>query len=88
MDVCILCTCIYILKYQHSPIDKRVFTELPLNSVGAVSKDFSADEESVIIRMVQSVAVPLLGNMCHVFMHGLNRVQVGGIALFVTELFL
>jgi monolysocardiolipin acyltransferase len=56
--------------------------------VGAVSKDFNADEESVIIRMVQSVAVPLLGNMCHVFMHGLNRVQVGGIALFVTELFL
>ncbi|KAH8507280.1 hypothetical protein H0E87_009697 [Populus deltoides] len=44
-----------------------------------VSKDFSADEESVIIRMVQSVAVPLLGNMCHVFMHGLNRVQVYGV---------
>ncbi|XP_034912988.1 uncharacterized protein [Populus alba] len=44
-----------------------------------VSKDFNADEESVIIRMVQSVAVPLLGNMCHVFMHGLNRVQVYGV---------
>lgn len=29
--------------------------------------------------MVQSVAVPLLGNMCHVFMHGLNRVQVYGV---------
>lgn len=44
-----------------------------------VSKDFNADEESVIIRMVQSLAVPLLGNMCHVFMHGLNRVQVYGV---------
>lgn len=44
-----------------------------------VSKDFNADEESVIIRIVQSVAVPLLGNMCHVFMHGLNRVQVYGV---------
>ncbi|CAK7340643.1 unnamed protein product [Dovyalis caffra] len=44
-----------------------------------VSKDFNAGEESVVIRMVQSVAVPLLGNMCHVFMHGLNRVQVYGV---------
>ncbi|KAJ6737637.1 TAZ PROTEIN TAFAZZIN [Salix viminalis] len=44
-----------------------------------VSKDFNADDESVIIRMVQSVAVPLIGNMCHVFMHGLNRVQVYGV---------
>lgn len=41
-----------------------------------VSKDFSDGEESVILRMLQAVAVPVLGNVCHVFMHGLNRVQV------------
>ncbi|XP_021898886.1 tafazzin, partial [Carica papaya] len=29
--------------------------------------------------MLQSVAVPLLGNVCHVFMNGLNRVQVYGL---------
>ncbi|KAF5746731.1 hypothetical protein HS088_TW06G00905 [Tripterygium wilfordii] len=44
-----------------------------------VSKDFIAEEDSVILRMLQAVAVPVLGNMCHVFMHGLNRVQVFGI---------
>jgi len=25
---------------------------------------------------MQAVAVPILGNVCHVFMNGLNRVQV------------
>lgn len=45
----------------------------------AVSKDFTAEEDSVIIRMLQSIAVPLLGNMCHVFMNGLNHVQVCGL---------
>ncbi|OAY44039.1 tafazzin [Manihot esculenta] len=44
-----------------------------------VSKDFTAEEDSVIIRMLQSIAVPLLGNMCHVFMNGLNHVQVYGL---------
>lgn len=53
--------------------------------MSSVSKDFNADEESVIIRMLQTVAVPLFGNMCHVFMNGLNRVQVCGIGLFVIE---
>lgn len=28
--------------------------------------------------MLQAVAVPVLGNVCHVFMHGLNRVQIYG----------
>ncbi|CAI0459913.1 unnamed protein product [Linum tenue] len=44
-----------------------------------VSKDFNAEEESMILRMVQAVAVPLFGNMCYVFMNGLNRVQVYGL---------
>ncbi|XP_022969536.1 uncharacterized protein LOC111468521 [Cucurbita maxima] len=44
-----------------------------------VSKDFNDGEESVILRMLQAVAVPVLGNVCHVFMHGLNRVQVYGL---------
>ncbi|KAL5566372.1 hypothetical protein UlMin_029536 [Ulmus minor] len=44
-----------------------------------VSKDFNAEEESIILRMLQAVAVPVIGNVCHVFMHGLNRIQVVGI---------
>ncbi|PON52088.1 Tafazzin [Trema orientale] len=44
-----------------------------------VSKNFSAEEDSVILRMLQAVAVPVLGNVCHVFMHGLNRIHVYGI---------
>ncbi|XP_021742568.1 uncharacterized protein LOC110708683 [Chenopodium quinoa] len=43
-----------------------------------VKRDIYAEEESAITRMVQAVAVPVLGNVCHVFMHGLNRVQVFG----------
>lgn len=42
----------------------------------AVSKDLAAEEESALFRMLQAVAVPLIGNACHVFMNGLNRVQV------------
>lgn len=41
-----------------------------------MSKDLNVDEESVIHRMLQAVAVPVIGNVCHVFMHGLNSVQV------------
>lgn len=41
-----------------------------------MSKDIDAEDESVLTRMLQAVAVPVLGNVCHVFMHGLNRVQV------------
>ena len=41
-----------------------------------MSKDFNAEEESVVLRMVQAVALPVLGNVCHVFMNGLNCVQV------------
>lgn len=44
-----------------------------------VSKNFSAEEDSVILRMLQAVAVPVIGNVCHVFMHGLNRIQVYGV---------
>ena len=28
--------------------------------------------------MLQALAVPVIGNVCYVFMHGLNRVQVCG----------
>lgn len=51
-----------------------------------MSKDFNAEEESVIVRMLQAVAVPVLGNVCHVFMNGLNRVQVCGIPCFMLPL--
>ncbi|GFZ07082.1 phospholipid/glycerol acyltransferase family protein [Actinidia rufa] len=43
-----------------------------------VGKDIGAEENSVITRMLQAVAVPVIGNACHVFMHGLNRVQIYG----------
>lgn len=42
----------------------------------AVSKEYNAEEDSMFLRMLQSVAVPVLGNACHVFMNGLNRFQV------------
>lgn len=42
----------------------------------AVSKDLTAEEESALFRMLQAVAIPLIGNACHVFMNGFNRVQV------------
>ncbi|KAK7284376.1 hypothetical protein RJT34_19121 [Clitoria ternatea] len=44
-----------------------------------VTKDFSSEEDSTLVRMMQAVAVPVLGNVCHVFMNGLNRVQVYGL---------
>ncbi|CAL0302302.1 unnamed protein product [Lupinus luteus] len=44
-----------------------------------VTKDFSSEEDSTLLRMMQAVAVPVIGNVCHVFMNGLNRVQVYGL---------
>ncbi|KAK0602045.1 hypothetical protein LWI29_029847 [Acer saccharum] len=55
---------------------------LPSSSVlyrKRVSEDLNAEEDSVILRMLQAVAVPVLGSVCHVFMNGLNRVQVYGV---------
>ncbi|KAK3029982.1 hypothetical protein RJ639_038081 [Escallonia herrerae] len=43
-----------------------------------VSKDIDAEEDSVLTRMLQAVALPVIGNVCHVFMHGLNSVQIYG----------
>ncbi|GAB2277452.1 hypothetical protein Dimus_012158 [Dionaea muscipula] len=43
-----------------------------------VSRDVYADEDSAITRMLQALAVPVIGNVCHVFMHGFNRVKVYG----------
>ncbi|KAL5222991.1 hypothetical protein ABZP36_027704 [Zizania latifolia] len=43
-----------------------------------VGKEVDVIEDSVIIRSLQALAVPLIGNACHVFMHGLNSVQIYG----------
>lgn len=51
-----------------------------------VARDFSSEEDSTILRMMQAVAVPILGNVCHVFMNGLNRVQVYGLEKLHTAL--
>ena len=45
-------------------------------NMSAVGKGIDAEEDSVITHMLQALAVPVIGNVCHVFMHGLNRVQV------------
>lgn len=42
----------------------------------AVNKDVDAFDDSIIVQMLQALAVPVIGNACHVFMHGLNRIQV------------
>ncbi|KAL0348020.1 UNVERIFIED_CONTAM: hypothetical protein Sangu_1029800, partial [Sesamum angustifolium] len=34
-----------------------------------VSKDIDAEDDSVLTQMLQAVAVPVIGNVCHVFMH-------------------
>ncbi|KAJ9552718.1 hypothetical protein OSB04_016763 [Centaurea solstitialis] len=39
---------------------------------------FDTAEDSVLTQMLQGVAVPIIGNVCHVFMHGLNHVQIYG----------
>ncbi|KAB2621494.1 tafazzin [Pyrus ussuriensis x Pyrus communis] len=44
-----------------------------------VGKEFNAEEESILLRMLQAVAVPVIGSVCHVFMNGLNQVQVYGV---------
>lgn len=41
-----------------------------------MTKDLNVEEDSVMHRMLQAVAVPVIGNVCHIFMHGLNSVQV------------
>ncbi|KAI3448576.1 hypothetical protein Pfo_005241 [Paulownia fortunei] len=43
-----------------------------------VSKDIDVEDDSVLTRMLHAVAVPVIGNVCHVFMHGLNRIQIFG----------
>ncbi|XP_077226315.1 phospholipid/glycerol acyltransferase family protein isoform X2 [Tasmannia lanceolata] len=43
-----------------------------------VDKDVDAVNDSVITRMLQALALPVIGNACHIFMHGLNHVQIYG----------
>ncbi|XP_059652400.1 uncharacterized protein LOC132299663 [Cornus florida] len=54
---------------------------LPSSSVfyrKRVSMEIDGEEDSILTRMLQVVAVPVLGNVCHVFMNGLNHVQIYG----------
>lgn len=55
---------------------RKWYVEPDLSLVIAVSKDFDVEGDSVLTRVLQAVAVPVIGNVCHVFMHGLNHVQV------------
>ncbi|XP_020586740.1 tafazzin-like, partial [Phalaenopsis equestris] len=43
-----------------------------------VGKDFESDE-STIVRFLQFLTVPVIGNVCHAFMHGLNHIQIYGV---------
>lgn len=47
-----------------------------LNDISSVSTDIDIESDSKLSQILQAVAVPVLGNVCHIFMHGLNRVQV------------
>ncbi|KAK4406684.1 Tafazzin [Sesamum angolense] len=55
-----------------------LFRSLIVQFYISVSKDIDAEDDSVLTRMLQAVAVPVIGNVCHVFMHGLNRIQIFG----------
>lgn len=44
-----------------------------------VGKDFVLVDESTIVRFLQFLAVPVIGNACHAFMHGLNHIQIYGV---------
>ncbi|PKA58434.1 N-acylphosphatidylethanolamine synthase [Apostasia shenzhenica] len=43
-----------------------------------VGKDFDLIDDSGIVRFLQALAVPLIGNACHAFMRGLNDIQIYG----------
>ncbi|XP_008789908.1 uncharacterized protein LOC103707267 isoform X1 [Phoenix dactylifera] len=43
-----------------------------------VDKNVDEVDDSIIVRLFQALAVPVIGNACHVFMHGLNCVQIYG----------
>lgn len=47
-----------------------------LLNIIAVGKDVESIDDSIIVRFLQALAVPIIGGACHVFMHGLNYVQV------------
>ncbi|XP_012701195.1 uncharacterized protein LOC101768024 [Setaria italica] len=57
------------------PSTSTTTTGLRWNLVG---KEVDGIEDSVIFRSLQALAVPLIGNACYVFMHGLNSVQIYG----------
>lgn len=56
--------------------DFSMFTLTRRFLIIAVNKDVDAFDDSIIVQMLQALAVPVIGNACHVFMHGLNRIQV------------
>ncbi|KAG1371253.1 hypothetical protein COCNU_16G003470 [Cocos nucifera] len=43
-----------------------------------VDKNVDEVDDSIVVRLLQALAVPVIGNACHVFMHGLNCVQIYG----------
>ncbi|XP_052192947.1 uncharacterized protein LOC127801671 [Diospyros lotus] len=43
-----------------------------------VGKDVDAEEDSLVTRLLRALTVPLIGNACHIFMHGLNSVEIYG----------
>ncbi|XVF06030.1 hypothetical protein REPUB_Repub06bG0013100 [Reevesia pubescens] len=66
--------------HRHSMFADRYFSSTVQRWLRRfLSKDFNMEEDSVVFRMLQAVAVPFIGNVCHVFMNGLNRVQVYGL---------
>ncbi|KAK8946322.1 hypothetical protein KSP39_PZI006367 [Platanthera zijinensis] len=66
---------------------ERIRSGRPMSVLGAcipamgarLGKDFDSINESSIVRFLQTLAVPIIGNACHVFMHGLNHIQIYGV---------
>ncbi|CAA7399904.1 unnamed protein product [Spirodela intermedia] len=50
------------------------------------SEDEDRIDGSVIFQLLQYVAIPVIGNVCHVFMHGLNHIQIYGLEKFHSAL--
>jgi hypothetical protein len=49
---------------------------LAVTAAKDVDVDVDAFDDSIFVRLLQLVAVPVIGSACHMFMHGLNHVQV------------
>lgn len=58
--------------------EPNVTSSLALTTKSNQDQEIVDAGDSSMVRMLQAVAVPLIGNVCHAFMHGLNYTEVYG----------